>query len=91
MWVKLMCNCTWALSSKNDAQFLSLVFLHFGENFLVRLERKHLDPTIYFPSSHPTKHILETLSFLFSFQSFSPTLFRLQTNTPLILHEVIAI
>ena len=56
MWMKPLCNCTWAFSSKNDAQFLFTFFSSFlRKNFLVGSERKHLDPTIYFSSSSPNQ------------------------------------
>ena len=51
-------------------------------SFLSILKRKHLGLTIYFPSSHLTKHTLKKFYFLFSLLSFSFTLFHLQTNTP---------
>ena len=82
MWVKLMCNCTWALSSKNDAQFLPLVFSPiWGENFLMGLGRKHLGPTIYFLSSPPNQIHSKKFFFPFSLQIFPSTLFHLQKNT----------
>ena len=60
-----------------------LVFSPFWrENILMGPGRKHLDPTIYFPSSLLTKHTSKKFSFLFSLQSFPSTLFHLQTNTP---------
>ena len=59
-----------------------LVFSPFWrENILMGPGRKHLDPTIYFPSSLLTKHTSKKFSFLFSLQSFPSTLFYLQTNT----------
>ena len=51
--------------------------LHFGENFLVGLRRKHLDPTIYFPSfppnqTHSKKVFLPIFSSKFSIHYISP-------------------
>ena len=50
-------------------------------------KRKHLDPTIYFPFSSPNQTHSKKFSFLFSFQSFSSTLFHLQTNTSKCIHH----
>ena len=67
----------------------SLIFsfqfsLHFGENtFVVDLGKKHLGPTIYFPSSPPNQIHSKKIFFPFSLQNFPSTLFHLQTNTPL--------
>ena len=44
---------------------------------------------IFFPF-HQTKHTPKKFSFLFSLQSFSSTLFHLQTNTPLRTLSIIA-
>ena len=42
-------------------------YLHFKEkNFLVSPGKKHLDPSIYFPSFYPTKHIQKSFSSHFS-------------------------
>ena len=67
----------------------SLIFsfqfsLHFGETtFVVDLGKKHLGPTIYFPSSPPNQIHSKKIFFPFSLQNFPSTLFHLQTNTPL--------
>ena len=82
MWMKPLCNCTWAFLSKNDAQFLPLVFSPiWGENFLMGLGRKHLGPTIYFLSSPPNQIHSKKFFFPFSLQILPSTLFHLQKNT----------
>ena len=45
-------------------------------------EKKNLGPTIYFPSCLPNKIHSKKVYLPISFQSFSSTLFHLQTNTP---------
>ena len=63
-----------------EAHFMSFplsVSLHFGENFLVGLERKYLGPIIYFPSSppnqtHSKKVFLPIFSLMFFIHPISP-------------------
>ena len=51
-----MCKCTRTFLSIKLSHFLPSVFSPFwGKNFLVGLKRKHLDSTIYFPSSPPNQ------------------------------------
>ena len=51
-----MCaSCTWAFLSFSHHISLSKFSLHFKENFLVDLGRKHLGPTIYFLLSPPNQ------------------------------------
>ena len=79
-----ICTCTYVFLSIKHPPFLPSVFSPFwGGNFLVGLGRKHPGPTIYFPSSYPTKHTPKMFSFSFSLQNFLFTLFQLHTNTPL--------
>ena len=84
-----MCKCIWVFLSIKQPHFLSLVFPLWGENLFLSLERKHLSPSFIFFPLHPTKYTLKKFSFSFSFkvQSFSSTLFHLQTNTPLELTD----
>ena len=74
--------CGQAHPQYQDVQFFISVFSPFWEeNFLVGPRRKHLCPTIYFPSSPPNQTQSKKFSFLFSFESFSSILFHFQTNT----------
>lgn len=58
--------------SIKQPNFLYLVFSSFeGENFLVWLKRKHLDHTIYFPSSLSNQTHSEISFFLIFFLKFS--------------------
>ena len=58
---------TWAFSSHWVLHFLPIL----GKNFLMGLGRKHLSPTIFFPSPFPTKHHLKSFSSSFSLIFFS--------------------
>ena len=74
--------CGQAHPQYQDVQFFISVFSPFWEeNVLVGPRRKHLGPTIYFPSSPPNQTQSKKFSFLFSFESFSSILFHFQTNT----------
>ena len=57
--------------------------LHFEEKTFWWVKRENIwtSPFIFLPL-HPTKHTLKKFSFSFSLQSFSSTVFHLQTNTP---------
>ena len=79
---KLMCNYTWTFLSKNDVQLLpSVLSLFWRKKFFMGPKRKHLNPTIYFPSSPSNQTQSKKFTFLFSLQKFSSTIFQLQTNT----------
>ena len=57
--------------------------LHFGEKTFWWAKRENIcAPLFIFLPFYLTKHTLKKFSFLFSLQSFSSSLFHLQTNTP---------
>ena len=74
VWTKPMCKCTRTFLSIMQPHFHLSVFSPFWrENFLVGLRRKHLDTTIYFPSS-PV--FIQPITFQNSFHShFLPKVF----------------
>ena len=63
-----MCKSTWAFLSIKQPYFLLLVFSPFwGEIFLMDSRRKHLGPTVYFPSSPPNQtHSKKVFLLIFS-------------------------
>ena len=69
--------------SRKNSSPLNFFFI-LGRKHFDGPRRKHLGPTIYFLTPHPTKQTPKKFSFLFSHQNFLSTLFHLQTNTPLV-------
>ena len=87
-------NCFWKqkIRKKNSYQTYPKFSLHFEEKtfWWTQWENIWTPPFIFLPS-HPTKHILKKISFLFSLHSFPFTIFHLQTKTPLMPLSVKAI
>ena len=55
-WTKPMCTCIGIFANQEKKMhFYSIFFLFWEENILVGLGRKHLGPTIYFPSFPPNQ------------------------------------
>ena len=93
---KLMCTRAF-LSIKQSYFFPSVISSFWGENFLMGSKEKHLNPTIYFPSSlpnqiyskkvflpiFPLQFFIHPISFFLFFGKLF-ILFHFQTNTPLI-------
>ena len=77
-----MCKWTWTFSSFTY-QILLLSSLHFSENFLVGLERKHMAALSFsslpLPTQHSSKSFISSLSLIF----FPSSLKSILPNTPL--------
>ena len=80
---KSMCKSTWAFLSFTyqilpTSSFLSILIIKHFDRIREKTPRSY---QFFFSLLPPTKHPSKKFSFSFSLQSFSSTLFHLQTNT----------